>query len=89
MARPFSVGERVVMRSGPLGGPYEGLVTEMTMFYVHMITDEGPVLLPNAGVLAAAVGPGAALHELDELEEQKKTEELDPGAQQGGTPAGG
>ena len=85
MARPFSVGERVVMRSGPLGGPYEGLVTEMTMFYVHMLTDEGPLLLPNAGVLAAAIGPGVASPDETEAEAQRKTEEIDPGPGQGGT----
>ncbi len=83
IARPFSVGERVALRSGPLGGPYEGLITEMTMFYVHMLTDEGPVLLPNAGVLAAAVGPGAK-----DPDEEEETEPIDPGIQQGGTAAG-
>ena len=84
MARPFSVGDRIGLRSGPLGGPYEGLITEMTMFYVHMLTDEGTILLPNAGVLAAAVGPAAALEEPD----NKKTDEIDPGVAQGGTAAG-
>lgn len=57
--RPFSVGERVVMRSGPLGGEYEGTVTDMSLFYVHLLTTNGPVALPNAGVLASAIGPGA------------------------------
>lgn len=85
MARPFSVGERVVMRSGPLGGPYEGLITEMTMFYVHMLTDEGPLLLPNAGVLAAAIGPGVAATDESDAEIQRKTEEIDPGPAGGGT----
>jgi len=57
--RPLEVGERVVLRSGPLGGEYEGVVTDMGMFYVDMVTDNGPVKLPNAGVLASAIGPGA------------------------------
>ncbi|MFP5298180.1 MAG: mechanosensitive ion channel domain-containing protein [Actinomycetota bacterium] len=57
--RPFSVGEYVVMRSGPLGGEYEGTVTDMSLFYVHLLTANGPVSLPNAGVLASAIGPGA------------------------------
>jgi hypothetical protein len=84
----------VIMKSGALGGEYQGLVTEMSMFYVQMVTDKGPVLLPNAGVLAAAIGPGAASpkdeEELDEgegPEEIEATEELDPGPQHGGTPA--
>jgi small conductance mechanosensitive channel len=93
LVRPFTVGERVIMKSGALGGEYQGLVTEMSMFYVQMVTDKGPVLLPNAGVLAAAIGPGAASpkdeEELDEgesPEEIQATEELDPGPQHGGTP---
>lgn len=58
-ARPFSVGEDVVLKSGPLGGLYAGRVVDMTLFYVHLETENGPVALPNATVLASAVGPGA------------------------------
>jgi small-conductance mechanosensitive channel len=95
LVRPFTVGETVIMKSGAIGGEYQGVVTEMSMFYVRMVTDQGPVLLPNAGVLAAAIGPGAATpkeeeEELDEgerPEEVESTEELDPGPQHGGTPA--
>jgi small-conductance mechanosensitive channel len=57
--RPLEVGERVVLRSGPLGGEYEGVVTDMGVFYVDIVTNNGPVKLPNAGVLASAIGPGA------------------------------
>lgn len=59
MVRPFTIGDHVVLRSSPLGGEYEGTVTDMSLFYVRMLTKRGPVVLPNAGVLAAAVGPGA------------------------------
>ncbi|HEX2196077.1 MAG TPA: mechanosensitive ion channel family protein, partial [Actinomycetota bacterium] len=59
MVRPFTIGDYVVLRSSPLGGEYEGTVTDMSLFYVRMLTKRGPVVLPNAGVLAAAVGPGA------------------------------
>lgn len=59
MVRPFTIGDHVVLRSSPLGGEYEGTVTDMNLFYVRMVTKRGPVVLPNAGVLAAAVGPGA------------------------------
>ncbi|MFN2586899.1 MAG: mechanosensitive ion channel domain-containing protein [Actinomycetota bacterium] len=59
MVRPFTPGDYVVLRSSPLGGEYEGTVTDMSLFYVRMLTKRGPVVLPNAGVLAAAVGPGA------------------------------
>lgn len=68
VVRPFAVGENVVLRSGPLGGEYEGVVTDMTLFYVHMRTSNGPVALPNAGVLASAIGPGARAAVTDAVE---------------------
>jgi small-conductance mechanosensitive channel len=72
-ARPFSVGERILLRSGPLGGEYEGLIVDMSLLYVKMLTDQGAVLLPNASVLTAAIGPGA--HQ----PEQKEDETVDEG----------
>ncbi len=68
LVRPFNVGEEVVLRGATLGGEYEGVVEEMSMFYVHLSTERGPVALPNAGVLAAAVGPGA--RSADESEDE-------------------
>lgn len=65
MVRPFTLGDRVVLKSGPLGGEYEGTITDMSLFYVRMETSQGPVALPNAGVLASAVGPGARSAEPD------------------------
>lgn len=59
IVRPFTLGEHLVLRSGPLGGEYEGVVKDMSLFYVALETKAGPVQLPNAGVLAAAIGPGA------------------------------
>lgn len=59
LVKPFAIGEHIVLRSGPLGGEYEGTVTDIGFFYVDVVTARGPVALPNAGVLAAAVGPGA------------------------------
>ena len=81
--RPFNIGEDVVLRSSPLGGEYSGRVTGMSLFYVQMITDHGPVALPNAGVLAAAVGPGART---TPAEEDDAEQEPDPGPAHGGTP---
>jgi small-conductance mechanosensitive channel len=80
LVRPFSVGEPVVLRSGPLGGEYEGLVTDMGLYYVTMETERGMVQLPNAGVLASAVGPGARSDDDDEPPDD------DPGPEHGGTP---
>lgn len=96
MVRPFAVGEHVVLRGSTLGGEYEGDVVEMSMFYVHLETEIGPVALPNAGVLAAAIGPGARSitteeKESDETEESKsdsgqETSKPEPGPAQGGPP---
>lgn len=82
MVRPFNLGDHVVLRSSPLGGEYEGTVTDMSLFYVRMLTKRGPVVLPNAGVLAAAVGPGA--RSVDPGPEGD-----DPGTEGGGTPTPG
>ena len=69
--RPLEIGERVVLRSGPLAGEYEGVVTDLGIFYVDMVTAQGPVKLPNAGVLAAAVGPGARAPKEEEPEAEE------------------
>jgi len=57
LARPFSVGDAIRIKSGNLGGVTDGTVSAMGMTYVTLITDEGPVNFPNSGMLAAAVGP--------------------------------
>lgn len=81
MVRPFTLGDYVVLRSSPLGGEYEGTVTDMSLFYVRMLTKRGPVVLPNAGVLAAAVGPGARSGDPDpEPEETAGTDPANPGS---------
>lgn len=87
--RPLAVGEYVVLRSGPLSGVYEGLVTDMSLFYVKLQTANGPVALPNAGVLAAAIGPGAKPpeEERDEDSEEEKEEESQAPPSAGGAPA--
>jgi small-conductance mechanosensitive channel len=76
IVRPFRVGEQVVVRSGALGGEYEGTVVEMGLFYVSMTTDRGHLELPNAQVLAAAVGPGArSLEPGQKIEEDQEDED--------------
>jgi len=55
--RPFQVGQHITVRSGALAGTYTGLVLSIGLTYVQLDTDEGLILLPNSGVLAAAVGP--------------------------------
>lgn len=82
--RPLVVGEHVVMRSGPLGGEYEGLVVDMSLFYVKLETEQGHVSLPNAGVLASSIGPGARAPKDDD--EQEEDEQAGPAS--GGAPDG-
>lgn len=93
LVRPFAVGEHVVLRGSTLGGEYEGDVVEMSMFYVHLETEIGPVALPNAGVLAAAVGPGArsvTTEDKENEETEAKNEQPskpEPSPVHGGPPA--
>jgi small-conductance mechanosensitive channel len=61
LARPFQVGDRVGIRSGALAGLIEGTVSEVSVTYVRLETENGPVHLPNSQVLAAAVGPAGAI----------------------------
>jgi len=56
-AHPFEVGDLVWIRSGALGGQYEGEVTEIGLTYVKLSSEDGPISLPNTQVLAAATGP--------------------------------
>ena len=57
LARPYTIGEHIRVRSGALGGPIDGTVVGMDLLYTTLDTEEGPIRLPNAGLLAAAVGP--------------------------------
>ncbi|MDQ4096135.1 MAG: mechanosensitive ion channel family protein [Actinomycetota bacterium] len=82
--RPLVVGEEVCMRSGPLGGEFEGRVVDMSLFYVKLMTEQGPVSLPNAAVLASAIGPGA--HAPKEEDKEEEDEQVSPAA--GGAPDG-
>ena len=56
-ARPFTVGDHIRVRSGALGGQFEGIVLGISLTYVTLHTDGGPMKVPNSGMLAAAVGP--------------------------------
>jgi len=55
LSHPFNVGDPILLRSGALGGQFEGTVTEIGITYVRLDTDTGVMSLPNSQVLAAAV----------------------------------
>jgi small-conductance mechanosensitive channel len=57
VARPYVPGQRIVVRSGGLGGPFEGTVTATGLVYTTLLTPDGPINIPNSGLLAAAIGP--------------------------------
>jgi small-conductance mechanosensitive channel len=57
LSRPFNIGDVIRIRSGAFGGQLEGTVSGMGMTYVTLLTDEGPLSLPNSTMLASAVGP--------------------------------
>jgi small-conductance mechanosensitive channel len=56
-ARPYVPGNYVKIRSGSLGGPFEGTITYAGLMYTIIDTAEGRVNIPNAGLLSAAIGP--------------------------------
>jgi small-conductance mechanosensitive channel len=56
LARPFVVGDRIHIRSGALGGIFDATVREISLTYVTLDTDEGMLKIPNAVMLATAVG---------------------------------
>jgi small-conductance mechanosensitive channel len=55
-SRPFAVGQQIRVRSGAMGGIIEGCVNSIGLVYTWLDTEDGPVALPNAGLLQAAVG---------------------------------
>jgi small-conductance mechanosensitive channel len=56
LARPFTIGDHVRVRSGALNGPFEGVVLGVSLTYVTLFVDGGVLKIPNSAVLAAGVG---------------------------------
>lgn len=65
IVRPVSIGQRISLRSGPIGGPYTGEVEDMTLTHVRLATDRGSLLLPNSTLLTAVIGPPGVFDEDD------------------------
>jgi small-conductance mechanosensitive channel len=57
LSRPFHVGDHIRLRAGALGGVLDGTVIEIGITYIRLDTGETTMSVPNAQVLAAAVGP--------------------------------
>ncbi len=56
-ARPFRVGERVRLQSGPIGGVLEGVVSSLGLMYTTFARGDDRIMIPNNGVLSSVVVP--------------------------------
>lgn len=61
-ARPYVAGQRVKIRSGAMGGPFEGVIVGADLMYTTIDTADGLIKMPNAGVLGSAIGPAEKAH---------------------------
>ena len=61
LAHPFNIGDRIMLRSGAYGGEVAGTVKSVNLTYVVLLTENGVVHVPNAGVLASAITTGTPL----------------------------
>jgi small-conductance mechanosensitive channel len=57
LTRPFTIGDRIRIRAGALGGIFDGTVTSTSLVYTTIVTDDGVVNIPNSTLLAVGVGP--------------------------------
>jgi small-conductance mechanosensitive channel len=69
LAKPFSVGERIRIRSGALGGIFDATVLGVSLTYVTVSTDDGVLKIPNSVMLATASGPIAP--PIDPIDEKR------------------
>jgi hypothetical protein len=65
LARPFNVGDRILLRHSTLGGELRGPVSAMGLTYVTLEMDAGPLSVPNNLMLGARIGPDRADPHLD------------------------
>jgi small-conductance mechanosensitive channel len=62
LARPFRVGDTIMLRAGALGGELTGTVTDIGITYVRLDTGGSVMSVPNSQVLNAVVGPQPQPH---------------------------
>jgi small-conductance mechanosensitive channel len=56
-ARPFRVGERVLLQGGGLAGTVEGVVSSLGLLYTTLARGDDAIMVPNSVVLNVAVVP--------------------------------
>jgi small conductance mechanosensitive channel len=56
-AHPFTVGEKVKLRSGPLSGELEGTVTSIGLLYTELEASGDRTMVPNSVVLQSVIVP--------------------------------
>lgn len=54
-ARPFRVGDRVRLQGSMLGGPIEGVVGALGLFYTTLAQESDSIMIPNSVALNALV----------------------------------
>jgi small-conductance mechanosensitive channel len=86
-ARPYVPGQRVKIRSGAMGGPFDGVILGAGLMYTVIDTDEGVISMPNSGLLAAAIGPSDGPAEVAEPAPAPSASDAATGP--GGNPATG
>jgi small-conductance mechanosensitive channel len=62
LARPFRVGDAILLRAGALSGELAGTVTEIGITYLRLDTGGSVMSVPNSQVLNAVVGPQPQPH---------------------------
>lgn len=55
--RPFVVGDRVMLRGGPMAGDVEGIVGSLGLFHTTLISDGERTMIPNNVIMQLAVIP--------------------------------
>jgi small-conductance mechanosensitive channel len=83
LARPFRVGDTILLRAGALGGELTGTVTEIGITYVRLDTGASVMAVPNSQVLNAVVGP-----QPQQAESRARSESLQTGGDGQPTPPG-
>lgn len=53
--RPFRVGDRVRLQGGSLGGPVDGVVSSLGLFYTTFVSGEDSVMIPNSVVMSVLI----------------------------------